>query len=193
MQIKGNTILITGGGSGLGRGLAEAFHAEGNQVIVAGRPKEKLDETTAANPGMKAAVLDIGDADAIRAFAKQVEADYPALNVVIQNAGIMRDESLEDGSVSDAEATVATNLLGPIRLTAALIPLFKKQAESGRYHRLVRACICAQGNEPDLLRDQSRGAFLYSIFALSIEGYYRAGIGTDTALPPDRTAGRTAS
>jgi uncharacterized oxidoreductase len=127
MQITGNTILITGGGSGIGRALAEAFHAEGNQVVIAGRRKELLDETTAANPGMKAAVLDIGNGDAIPSFAEQLKVNYPALNVVIHNAGIMRMEPLQDGLVADAEAIVATNLLGPIRLTAALLPLLQSQ------------------------------------------------------------------
>jgi uncharacterized oxidoreductase len=127
MQVSGNTILITGGGSGIGRALAEAFHAEGNQVVIAGRRKELLDETTAANPGMKAAIFDIGNGNSIPGFAEKLKIDFPALNVVIHNAGIMRLESLRDGAVADAEATVATNLLGPIRLTAALLPLLEKQ------------------------------------------------------------------
>ena len=127
MQMTGNTILITGGGSGIGRALAEAFHAEGNQVVIAGRRKELLDETAAANPGMRIAVLDIERADAIKAFAEQVTRDHPALNVVIHNAGIMRPESLAKGGVADAEAMVATNLLGPIRLNAALLPSLMSQ------------------------------------------------------------------
>jgi uncharacterized oxidoreductase len=127
MQITGNTILITGGGSGIGRALAEAFHAEGNQVVIAGRRKEQLDETTTANPGMKSAIFDIGNGNAIPGFADKLKVDFPALNVVIHNAGIMRQESLRDGAVEEAEATVATNLLGPIRLTAALLPLLEKQ------------------------------------------------------------------
>jgi uncharacterized oxidoreductase len=127
MNISGNTILITGGGSGIGRGLAEAFHAKGNQVVIAGRRKKLLDETAAANSGMKAAVLDIETTDAIRTFAEKLKKDYPALNVVIHNAGIMKPESLKDGAVADAEAMVATNLLGPIRLNAALVPFLLNQ------------------------------------------------------------------
>src|SRR6202521_6248299 len=127
MKITGNTILITGGGSGIGRGLAEALHAKGNQVVIAGRRKKWLDETIAANPGMKAAILDIENSDAIRTFAEQLKKDYPALNVVIHNAGIMRPNPLQKGGTADAEATITTNLLGPIRLTAALLPFLLGQ------------------------------------------------------------------
>src|SRR5208282_4040716 len=116
MNTTGNTILITGGGSGIGRGLAEAFHALGNQVIVAGRRKQALDATTAANPGMKSISLDIEDAANIRSFGAEVAASYPGLNVLINNAGIMRIENLQtqQENLTDAESTIATNLLGPI-------------------------------------------------------------------------------
>ena len=132
MNLSGNTILITGGGSGIGRGLAEALHALGNQVVVAGRRKHALEETTAANPGMKSLTLDIESPSAIREFAAQIAADYPALNVLINNAGIMRPEHLlaQQADLADAEATVTTNLLGPIRLTAALLPHLQRQPHS---------------------------------------------------------------
>ncbi len=122
MQFTGNTILITGGGSGIGRALAEEFHKAGNQVIIAGRRKQVLDETTAANPGMKSAVLDIENAGAIRSFTAHIIKEQPKLNVVIHSAGIMRPEDLRNGNTDDAEAIITTNLLGPIRLTAALLP-----------------------------------------------------------------------
>ena len=132
MRTTGNTILITGGGSGIGRGLAEAFHALGNRVIVAGRRKQALDETVAANPGMTSLTLDIEDPANIRSFAVQLTTQYPALNVVINNAGIMRVEKLQaqQHDLAGAESIIATNLLGPIRLTAALLPLLQKQPHS---------------------------------------------------------------
>ena len=129
MNLSGNTILITGGGSGIGRGLAEAFHALGNQVVIAGRRRGALDETTAANPGMKSLTFDIERPEAIRSFAAEVAGAFPSLNVLINNAGIMRAENLlaQQPGLDDAEATIRTNLLGPIRLTAALLPHLQKQ------------------------------------------------------------------
>ena len=129
MNSTGNTILITGGGSGIGRGLAEALQALGNQVIIAGRRKQALEETAAANPGMKSIPLDIESPAAIRAFAAKIAAEFPSLNVLINNAGIMRAEKLfaQQSDLADAEATVATNLLGPIRLIAVLLPHLLKQ------------------------------------------------------------------
>ena len=132
MKTSDNTILITGGATGIGRGLAEAFHARGNKIIIAGRRREVLDEVTAANPGMSAYVLDVGDADAIREFARRVTAEHPMLDVLINNAGIMRAEDLkaQPDDLADAEATVVTNVLGPIRLTAALLPALQSRPRS---------------------------------------------------------------
>jgi uncharacterized oxidoreductase len=127
MRMTGNTIFITGGNAGIGRALAEALHAKGNKVIVAGRRQEALDEVAAANPGIETVVLDMTDAAAIRDVAARLVADFPDLNVVVQNAGIMQPEQVaaDDWSLDTTEATIATNLLGPIRLTAALLPHLK--------------------------------------------------------------------
>jgi uncharacterized oxidoreductase len=129
MNLTGNTILITGGGSGIGRGLAEALHRLGNQVVIAGRRQSVLNDTAAANPGMKSLPLDIENPAAIRAFATRVVADFPSLNILINNAGIMRAENLraQQPDLADSESIVTTNLLGPIRLTAALLPHLEKQ------------------------------------------------------------------
>lgn len=129
MKISGNTVLITGGGSGIGRALAEAFQKAGNRVIISGRRKAALDEVTAANPGMASMVMDATDAAGIRAFAEALVKAHPTLNAVINNAGIMRPEDIAAAPdyLETAEETVATNLLAPIRLTAALLPHFLKQ------------------------------------------------------------------
>ncbi|HSU69359.1 MAG TPA: SDR family oxidoreductase [Tepidisphaeraceae bacterium] len=132
MKISGNTILITGGGSGIGRGLAEAFQRAGNHVIIAGRRRQALDEVTSANPGMKGVSLDIDNPADIRDFGTRMAREFPALNVVVHNAGIMRPENLQKPgeSLADAEGMVTTNLLGPIRLNAALLPLLRTQPTS---------------------------------------------------------------
>jgi uncharacterized oxidoreductase len=131
MKLTENTIFITGGGTGIGRALAEALHMLGNKVIISGRRKSNLDATTQANPGMHSVELDIADSANIAAVAKKLIADYPALNVLINNAGVMLIDDTA-GTIDDLllTSTVATNLLGPIRLTSALIEHLKKQAKA---------------------------------------------------------------
>ncbi len=128
MKITGNTIFITGGGSGIGRGLAEALHKAGNQVIISGRRKGHLEEVTKANPGMKSIELNVDDPASIAAVAKKLIAEYPKLNVVVNNAGIMSVD-LVGGAVADkaVASIVTTNFLGPIRVTSAFIEHLKKQ------------------------------------------------------------------
>ncbi len=128
MNLTGNTIFITGGGSGIGRGLAEAFHKLGNQVIISGRRKSSLDETTKANPGMASVELDIADPKSIQAAAKHLTAAYPRLNVLINNAGIMLPDNAA-GVQDDAQLVdiITTNLIGPLRVASAFIEHLKSQ------------------------------------------------------------------
>tara|TARA_Y100000766_G_C18833354_1_gene569220 strand:- start:193 stop:936 length:744 start_codon:yes stop_codon:yes gene_type:complete len=128
MQTNGNTILITGGGSGIGRELAHKWHDLGNTVIVAGRTQASLDETAAGHANIHTMIVDVGDADDLARFAKKVVEVHPAINVLVNNAGIMRFEDItEERELGDAEATIATNLLGPIRLIDGLIEHLKAQ------------------------------------------------------------------
>jgi uncharacterized oxidoreductase len=132
MQMTGNTVLITGGASGIGLALGVAMLAAGNQVIIAGRRQAALDASIAAHPGLVAYALDVEDPHAITTFAAKVVAAHPALNVLVNNAGIMRSEDLlsPPDFLTNAEAMIATNLLGPIQLTAALVPHLQRQASS---------------------------------------------------------------
>ena len=127
MQMTGNTVLVTGGGTGLGRGLAESLHRLGNKVVIAGRRREPLQAVAEANPGVQILSLDQGDPADIRRFGTELTDRFPDLNVVINNAGIQRVEDLTTSGPGAAEQTVAINLLGPIRLTAALLPSLLKK------------------------------------------------------------------
>jgi len=124
MKLTGNTILITGGTSGIGRGLAVRLHEAGNKVIVAGRRKELLDEIAAEHPGIDGLVLDVADPASIAQARETVAASYPELNVLVNNAGIMLKENLLDpADLQIAEDHVTVNLLGTIRVTYAFLPL----------------------------------------------------------------------
>jgi uncharacterized oxidoreductase len=131
MQMQGNTIFITGGSSGIGSALAEAFHRRGNHIIISGRREDRLKEVCARHPGMAHVVLDVTDPDAIRSVARAVTADFPALNCVFNNAGVqMRAGISADGSLDEhsLETEITTNLFGPIRVAAAFLPQLAKQA-----------------------------------------------------------------
>ncbi len=122
MNPTGNTILITGGGSGIGEALAHRFHDLGNTVIIAGRRQDALDRAAAGRPNLHGLTLDVESAAGVADFAERLLAAHPALNVLINNAGIMQSEPLDRSrDLSAAEATLTTNVLGPIRLTNALI------------------------------------------------------------------------
>jgi uncharacterized oxidoreductase len=142
MNLNGNTIFITGGGSGIGRALAEKLHKRGNKVIISGRRKSHLDSVTTANPGIEAIELDIADPDSIKAVAKKLITEHPDLNVLINNAGIMGPDQAAD--VIDDKllvSTVATNFLGPVRRTSALVDHLKSRRGVILYNTSVLAFV----------------------------------------------------
>lgn len=132
MKISGNTILITGGTSGIGRALAEALHAKGNKVIVTGRRQALLDEIMRKTPGILGRQVDVDDEVALRRFTAEVTREFPDLNVLFNNAGIARLENYtaENVNVQDALAIVRTNIVGVLQVTAALLPHLQSRPQA---------------------------------------------------------------
>ncbi len=118
-------MFLTGGTSGIGRGLAEAFHERGNQVIITGRREDRLKSICEQHSGMRYFVLDVTDADAVRHVARTAVTEFPAINFVVNNAGVQMGVEFSRGGDLDEDALAAeidTNLLGVIRVSAAFLP-----------------------------------------------------------------------
>ncbi len=130
MKMTKNTILITGGGSGIGKGLAEMFHGLGNKVIIAGRNKAKLEEVAKTNEGIEIIELDVTNSTSIDSLVAQVKEKYPDLNALILNAGMMKMEKVGDDDIEIAKSTIATNLIGQIELNSKLLSVLENNKDS---------------------------------------------------------------
>lgn len=127
MRLTGNTVLVTGGGSGIGRGLAIALHQAGNRVVIAGRRIEALRAVAREHVGISYLPLDQSKRQSVQSFVDELRRRHADVNVVINNAGMMALEDLSEPEPDVTEAVVATNLLGPILLTSLLMPMLKAQ------------------------------------------------------------------
>jgi uncharacterized oxidoreductase len=129
MQLKGNTILITGGTSGFGLEFATRLMAMGNEVIITGRNQARLDQTKKVLPGVHGFQSDVSDPASIIALHKQVITQFPQLNILINNAGEMRKINLHDTSLDldDITREIEINLMGPIRMVQQFLPQLKTQ------------------------------------------------------------------
>ena len=123
MNLGGNTIVITGGTSGIGLGLTELFLKEGNRVIVCGRRKERLDRLAAENPGLATYVCDISDENQRTAFAAWVQKDHPETNILVNNAGVWHTRDIGSGlDFRAVQAELQTNIAAVVHLSDLFIP-----------------------------------------------------------------------
>ena len=129
MKLSGNTVLITGGTSGVGHALASRFLARGNTVLITGRTEERLAATRQSLVGVHTYVCDQSDPKAIARLHAEVVQAFPDLNILINNAGIGLKRNLNDASVplTELEREIDTNLTGPIQLIAKFLPHLKRQ------------------------------------------------------------------
>ena len=131
MKTSGNTILITGGTSGIGFEFAKQLVALGNTVVVTGRDEKKLEKVKSRLPKVRAIKSDVSRPEEIETLLKTAIGEFPNLNVLINNAGIMRTINLhDDAALEGLTQEIDVNLKGPIRMAQAFLPHLKKQNEA---------------------------------------------------------------
>jgi uncharacterized oxidoreductase len=131
MKLTKRTILITGGTSGIGMEMARQLLSRGNVVIVTGRDQSRLDEAKRALPSLHIVKSDVSDPAAITSLQAEVVARFPALDVLINNAGIMRNLNLNDSrGLEDINREIEVNLSGPVRMVQQFLPHLKSRKEA---------------------------------------------------------------
>ncbi len=132
MKLRSNTILITGGAGGIGYELTKQLTALGNTLLITGRDQAKMDRAKAAFPKIHTFRSDVSDPEAIATLYEEVTKQFPELNILINNAGIMRKINVHDkaGSLEDITREIETNLIGPIRMVKQFLPHLKTKSEA---------------------------------------------------------------
>lgn len=132
MQLSGNTVLITGGATGIGLALAQSLLKLGNDVIICGRRHDRLSAAKEANPALHVRMADVSDRQGRSDLVTWLKQTFPRLNVLVNNAGVQHLFSFRDGpsGLAKADEEIATNLSAPIHLTTMLLPLLESQSEA---------------------------------------------------------------
>ncbi|MGL1902129.1 MAG: SDR family NAD(P)-dependent oxidoreductase [Fibrobacterales bacterium] len=132
MKLTNNTILITGGSSGIGFQMAKVLLKRNNVVIITGRNQEKLDDVKSRLPGITTIQSDVSNPQDVQELYTQVSTEYPDLNILINNAGIMWTINLQDHSYNLEELTkeLDINVKGTIWMNDLFLPLLKKNKNS---------------------------------------------------------------
>lgn len=132
MRITGNTILITGGATGIGFTLADAFLRKGNEVLICGRREDKLSEAKAKLPQLHTLKCDVAKAEERKSLLEWAVSNFGSLNILVNNAGIQREIDFKKGTVDlmSGENEIEINLQAPVHLSAVFIPHLMKQKEA---------------------------------------------------------------
>ena len=125
MKLSGNTVLITGGGTGIGLAMAEAFLAAGSEIVLCGRRDTKLLEVQKKHPQVHVKACDVSSTVDRRTLVKWVGEKFPAINVLVNNAGIQRDIDFTKGvaELESGDSEIEINLEAPIVLSGMFVPL----------------------------------------------------------------------
>jgi uncharacterized oxidoreductase len=143
MKLTSNTILITGGASGIGYELTRQLTALGNTILITGRDQAKMDRAKAAFPKIHTLRSDVSDPEAIAALYEKVTKQFPELNILINNAGIMREINVHDkaGGLEDITREIEINLSGPIRMVKQFLPHLKTKSDPA----IINVCATKAG------------------------------------------------
>ncbi len=128
MKISGNTILITGGATGIGLALARALRERDNEVIICGRRAERLDQAKLMVPGLHVRTADVSSSDSREDLARWIASEFPRTNILVNNAGVQHRVDLTDpDELGRARQEVEINFLAPMFLTALMLPQLTRQ------------------------------------------------------------------
>lgn len=134
MKLRGQRALVTGGTAGIGRAIAQALLARGNEVMVCGRNEDALERVRAELPGIAAVRADIAQVDDLRKLAAQAEIQLGGLTLLVNNAGIQLDYDIArtptEEVLANIDAEVRTNLVGLAQCTALMLPLLRREREA---------------------------------------------------------------
>ena len=208
MKTTNNTILITGGSAGIGFEMAKLFSEAGNQVIITGRNKERMDKAIAKLKNTTDIVSDVTDAQDVDNLVAQLQKDYPDLNVVINNAGSAHYYNMTEPGINafeKASQEMLTNYLSIIRLNEKLLPLLKRRSEAaivnvssivafaGRASTLPtyaasKAALHSYTNSLRILLDESP-IKVFELMPPLVDTEFSAMIGgADNGIPPKQVA-----
>lgn len=131
MKRSGNTVLVTGGGTGIGLALVEILLKEGNEVIICGRTKATLDDAQKRFPKLKTFVVDLSHVGGREALKAEISSRFPHLNVLVNNAGIYSiTDIMHPNYIATLERELSTNLIAPVALTQLLMPILEQQDDA---------------------------------------------------------------